>query len=154
MIIDEVKKINNMTDNYEAGLLINYFWDEFRKGRDQNEILLLLNCDDDEVRLFGYDILNEISLDFNTTVSKEIVEKLKAMVISEKNELNKIRAYDALYGIFLDRKDINGLFEFCLQYRNSENQTITKFSKRFIKKFKSAPVDCSFDEFLKHLYAK
>lgn len=59
MIIEEILKIKNHPKEDEIGKLEDDLYNEFRGGRDRNDILILLNSDIDYMRYYGCDILNE-----------------------------------------------------------------------------------------------
>lgn len=151
MIIEEFNKILKHTNEDEIGILLNDLYDEFRDGRDRNDVLILLNSDNESMRYFGCDILNETSID-DSNLEKEITDKLNDIISHDSSDLNKMRAFHAMYGIFLDNKDVNGLFEFCQEMKNNSDEFIKKDAINFLEKHKTAPENYDFKVFLKHLY--
>lgn len=153
MIIEEFLKIKNYTDKDEIGMLMNDLYNEFRGGRDRNDILILLNSDIDYMRYYGCDILNETRIN-DVKYVKKIMDKLYDILINDISVNNSIRAYDALYGIYLDNKDINGLLLLCEEMKDNTEPMIKQGSIEFLEKYKTAPENYTFDEFTKHLFSR
>ncbi|MET3536558.1 hypothetical protein [Chryseobacterium limigenitum] len=153
MIIEEFLKIENHTDKDEIGMLMNDLYNEFRGGRDRNDILILLNSDIDYMRYYGCSILNEICIN-DIKYIKKIMDKLYDILINDISVNNNIRAYHALYGIYLDNKDINGLLLLCEEMKNNTEPMIKQGSIEFLEKYKTAPENYTFDEFTKHLFSR
>lgn len=151
MIIEELLKINNHPNEDEIGKLENDLYNEFRGGRDRNDILILLNSDVDYMRYYGCDILNETRIN-NIYLVKKIMDKLYDILKNDVNDINRIRAYHALYGIYLDNEDVMGLYLLCEEMKNNKEIMIKKSAIKFIDKYNSAPKNYNFQEFKQHLF--
>lgn len=138
MIIEKFLKIKNHPNRDEIGMLMDNLYNEFRGGRDRKDILILLNSDIDYMRFYGCDILNETRINDVKYVNK-IMDKLYNILENDISVNNKIRAYHALYGIYLDNKDVNGLYLMCNEMKNHTNSIIKEDSLTFLEKYKSAP---------------
>jgi hypothetical protein len=151
MIIEEILKIENHPIEDEIGKLENDLYNEFRGGRDRNDILILLNSDIDSMRYYGCDILNETRIN-NIYLVKKIIDKLCEILKKDNYDMNRLRAFHALYGIYLDNQDIIGLFNLCEEMKSNKDQMIKRSSIRFLEKYNTAPLNFTFQEFKNHLF--
>lgn len=151
MIINEFLKIENHLNKNEIGIMMNDLYDEFRDGRDRNDILILLNSEIENMRFYGCDILNETVIN-DYKYQKRIMDKLYDILMNDISNLNKIRAYHALYGIYLDNTDIDGLADLCQKMRDNLEPMIKNSALEFLEKYNTAPLNSSFEEFKKHLF--
>jgi len=151
MIIEEILKIENHPIEDEIGKLENDLYNEFRGGRDRNDILILLNSDIDSMRYYGCDILNETRIN-NIYLVKKIIDKLCEILKKDNSDMNRLRAFHALYGVYLENEDIIGLFHLCEEMKSNEDQMIKRSSIRFLEKYNTAPLNFTFQEFKNHLF--
>lgn len=135
MIIEELNEIINNPKDKNLGFKLNNIYDEFRDGRDPNDLLILLNSNDVMIG-YGCDICCEISIkDF--TLRNYIIKKLNEILSKNMNSFNRERAFDALYGFYMDENDIEGFNKICNQYKNDYIDEISYFATNFLK-------DCDF----------
>lgn len=153
MIINEVLKIKNHSKEDQIGILMNDLYNEFREDRDRDDILILLNSDIDCIRYFGCDILNEISIN-NIYLEEKIVNKLYDILKKDFCCLNRVRAYHALYSIYLDNKDIDGLYLLCQQMKSDNEPMIKNDSIQFLKKYEYMSNNLKFEDFKNYLFKK
>ena len=131
MIVTEILDIIKTEDD---GTLLNNLYDEFRDGRNPNDILILLNSDDNMIG-FGCDISCEIKIK-DAEIQKEIMNRLKVILDNNKNSYNRERAFDALYGFYMDNNDTNGLILLCEKLVHDEIPEIKDYALEFIDKNK------------------
>jgi len=79
MIEEEVKAILDKKSTSKQAILIGQLTDEFRSGRNSNDLLDLLHSEDSDVIWIGIYILGEILIDNKPTLDV-IIEKLLALV--------------------------------------------------------------------------
>lgn len=79
MIEEEVKAILDKKSTSKQAILIGQLTDEFRSGRNSNDLLDLLHSEDSDVIWIGIYILGEILIDNKPTLDV-IIERLLALV--------------------------------------------------------------------------
>jgi len=131
MIITELLDIIKIEDD---GTLLNNLYDEFRDGRNPNDILILLNSDDGMIG-FGCDISCEIKIK-DAGVQRTIMDRLEEILAHNKDSYNRQRAFDALYGFYMDNDDAKGLLLLCEKLINDDIDEIKSFALEFIDKNK------------------
>jgi hypothetical protein len=131
MIITELLDIIKIEDD---GTLLNNLYDEFRDGRNPNDILILLNSDDEMIG-YGCDISCEIKIK-DAEVKKTIMNRLEEILAYNKDSYNRERAFDALYGFYMDNNDTNGLTLLCEKLVHDEITGIKDYALEFIAKNK------------------
>lgn len=136
MIINEILEILSYTNSNHSGVLLNSLYDQFREGRDRNDILILLNSDDDQIRYYGCDILNETTIR-DKNIREAIIAKLYDILNNDTSSNNMLRAYHALYGIYLDNEDMVGLILLCENMGNHSVRDIRNDAKEFIERNKN-----------------
>jgi len=151
MIIEDVLKIINHPKEDEIAKLENDLYNDFRSGRDRNDILILLNSSLDLMRFYGCDILNETRIN-DIYLVKKIMNRLYEILTKDTYDSNRLKAYHALYGIYLDNEDIDGLYRLNKETRNSDDLMIKNDSIRFLKLYNDAPNNYTFEEFKRHLF--
>lgn len=153
MIIDEINKIEKHLKEDEIILMLDDLYDEFRDGRDRNDILILLNSKIEKMRYYGCHILNETSIN-DDKYTKKIMAKLEYIIEKDASDLNKIRAFDALYGIYLDNVDTDGLFLLCKKNIDNPLIQIKNSSIKFLYKYETKTLNSNFSEFIEYLFNK
>ncbi|MEK8179707.1 hypothetical protein WMW71_05085 [Flavobacterium buctense] len=131
MIITEILEILKANDD---GTLLNSLYDEFRDGRNRNDILTLLNSGDEMIG-YGCDISCEIKIK-DAEVQKTIMNRLEEILAYNKDSYNRERAFDALYGFYMDNNDTNGLTLLCEKLVHDEIPGIKDYALEFIAKNK------------------
>ncbi len=132
MIITELLDILIQTE--DDGTLLNSLYDEFRDGRNPNDILILLNSDDAMIA-YGCDISCEIKIK-DAGVQKAVMKRLGEILTYNKNSYNRERAFNALYGFYMDNNDTNGLTLLCEKLVDDEIPDIKDYALEFLAKNK------------------
>lgn len=152
MITKEVLFIINHKNKDDAAKLLQNLYNEFRTGRNLQDILILLNSDIATMRYYACDILNEIFVN-DKILHEIIVHRLNEILLNDTSDITRIRAYDALYGMYLENQDIIGLSLMCEKMKNDQEKMIKNGSRNFLEKLKNAPSSINFDAFLQYLYS-
>lgn len=136
MIIKEILEILNYTNINHSGVLLNSLYDEFRAGRDSNDILILLNSKDEQIRYFGCSIVNETVIK-DKVIRKAIMAKLYDILKNDTNSNNMVKAYYALYGMYFENDDENGYIMLCNELINHPVRDIRNAAEEFIERNKN-----------------
>lgn len=133
MIISEITEIIENSKNLKIlGNRLNDLYNEFRDGRDTKDILKLLKHSNDTLVWHGCSICCEIvvkNLNDKTTLIIELLHILK----NNKNSNNRERAFDALYGFYMDTNDTESIKKISLQLKNDPNDEIRFIANNFLK---------------------
>ena len=125
MIIDEITDILNDSKNLKIlGDRLNSLYDEFRDGRDPNDIVKLLTNSNEKLVWQGCNICCEIIVN-NSHYSNILINELLNILENNESSRNRERAFDALYGFYMDIKDIEGFKKNCERYKNDSNIEIS-----------------------------
>lgn len=81
---------------------------------------------------FGCDICCDIAVE-NSQIRKALINKLYNILKLNKNIYNRERAFDALYGFYMDIKDIGGFSKICREFKDDDLYEISHFAKSFLK---------------------
>ncbi|CAM4405714.1 hypothetical protein [Flavobacterium terrigena] len=133
MIIDEIIEIieNSRTENI-LGRKLNNLYDEFRSGRDSNDILKLLTHSNDSLVWHGCSICCEVIVE-NSKNRNTLINELYNILKKSKSSKNRERAFSALYGFYMDVKDIGGFNKICNEFSEDDLNEIGSFAKNFLK---------------------
>lgn len=140
MIVAQLLALLNHPDEDEQERLGYDFVDQFRKGGNgnPNDIVLLLDSTEAIARNYGCYILCETSIE-DQNLRKTLMEKLGHILKNDSDEYNRVRAFDALYGMYLDHEDTDGLLLFCQEMKNNAEDMIQKACDKYIEKYKTKP---------------
>ncbi|KPH12846.1 hypothetical protein [Chryseobacterium sp. ERMR1:04] len=136
MIINEILEILSYTNSNHSGVLLNSLYDQFREGRDPNDILTLLNSEDEQIRYFGCSIVNETVIK-DKKAHQAIMDKLYDILKNDTSSNNMVRAYHALYGMYCENDDENGYILLCEEMIKHPVNDIRDGAKEFIERNKN-----------------
>ena len=131
MIVEELNTILNNYTGKKLGYKLNSLYDEFRGGRNPDDLLYLLNSTDKMIG-YGCDICCEIKIN-DKFMQNKIIEKLQQILAKNKDFYNRERAFSALYGFYMDNNDITGFNLICENYKNDSIYDIKYFATNFLK---------------------
>jgi hypothetical protein len=136
IIINEILEILSYTDSNHSGVLLNNLYDQFRGGRDRNDILILLNSEDEQIRYFGCSIANETVIK-DKEIHEAIMVKLYDILRNDTSSNNMVKAYYALYGMYFENDDENGYILLCNELVNHPVRDIRNDAKEFVERNKN-----------------
>lgn len=121
---------NSKTEN-ELGHRLNNLYDEFRGGRNPLDILNLLTNPNELLVWHGCCICCEIVVK-NSNDRNELINGLYNILKIGKDSANRERAFDALFGFYIDHNDIEGFNKICIEFKDDVLIEISDFAKNFL----------------------
>jgi hypothetical protein len=133
MIINEIVNIfeNSKTEDI-LGTRLNNLYDEFRGGRNPYDIIELLTHSDNLLVWHGCAICCEIIVR-NYDARSILITVLCCILKDSKDSANREQAFSALFGFYLDEKDVEGFNKICIEYKDDVLFEISNFATNFLK---------------------